>query len=199
MIFEVHPDNPEKRKLGHIADILKKGGVVILPTDSVYALVALLGEKKALERIYRIKNAPVNKELSLYCRDFSQMSDYVRLSDNRIFRWMKEHLPGPFTVILEASKKIPQYTLTKQKTVGVRIIDHPVIQGLLELFDMPLIGSTLEVDDEFLSDPDLFSNRYEKQVDAIVHAGIELKEMTTVVDARDFPIEILREGKGEAE
>ncbi len=196
MYYTVHPVNPQLRSLDAVAAMLKKGGVAILPTDSVYSIATLLGEKKALERIYQIRKLPANKELSMYFRDFSQMSEFVKLDDNRIFRWMKEVLPGPYTIILDASKKVPQFTLTHQKTLGVRIIDHPVIQGLLARLDMPLIGTTLQTEDEYISDPEEFRAHYEKLVDAIVDAGSVPMELTTIADARVFPVEILREGKG---
>ena len=123
MLINVHPQNPQKRLIENIAKEIKKGKIFILPTDTVYAFATDLSSKKSIERLYRLKDIPETKPLSLYCKDFKQMAEYVRMDNNQIFRFMKSHLPGPFTLVFQASKKLPNYTLSKQKTVGIRIIE----------------------------------------------------------------------------
>lgn len=199
MLTYVHPVNPQIREIKRIAASLQKGNVVILPTDTVYAFVTSLGNKRSIERLYTLKNLPHNKPLSLYCRDFSQASEFIRMPSNQVFRWMKSHLPGPFTLVFSASKALPQYTLTKQKTVGVRIIDHPIIQGILEHLDHPLIGSSVSDADMYYHYPDELDDLYGKRVDEIVDGGIGEIELSTIIDAREYPFSILREGKGEIE
>ncbi|MDH5718738.1 MAG: L-threonylcarbamoyladenylate synthase [Spirochaetia bacterium] len=197
MIFSVHPENPQKRIIEKIAKDLIKGEIYILPTDTVYAFATTLNKKSSIEKLYKLKNIPPQKSLSLYCKDFSQASEYVRMDDNRIFRWMKSNLPGPYTLVFKASKKLPQYTLNKQKTVGIRIINHPVIALLLSLMDMPIIGTSVFFEDQYLTYAEDLEDKYGKLISGIVDTGpIELS-LSTILDAQKFPIEVIRQGKGE--
>ncbi|MDH5719577.1 MAG: L-threonylcarbamoyladenylate synthase [Spirochaetia bacterium] len=199
MIYKVHPKNPEKRIIEKIAKDIVNGKVFILPTDTVYAFATTLSNKKAIEKLYSLKDMPDQKPLSLYCKDFSQVSEYVRMDNNQIFRWMKANLPGPFTLIFKASKKLPQYTLSKQKTVGIRVIDHPVTQMLLSFMDMPIIGTSVFTEEKYISFPEELEKKYGKLVAGIVDAGpIELS-LSTVLNAEEYPFEIIRQGKGEIE
>ena len=197
MLLPVHPDNPQARTINQVAQDLSKGKLFILPTDTVYAFATALNQKKTIERIYRLKDIPPHKPLSLYCRDFSQAAEYVRLDNNQVFRWMKSNLPGPYTLVLKASKKLPQYTLSKQRTVGIRIVDHPVIQLILERLQAPIIGSSVFVEDEYLTYPDDLDDRYGKLVDGIVDTGPLELSLSTVLDACEYPLQLIREGKGE--
>lgn len=199
MLLHVHPENPQKRILTQVAEGLKKGGVYIVPTDSVYAFVASLENKKAVEKIYALKELPPSRRLSLFCRDFSQASEYIRQNDNRAFKWIKQNLPGPYTLIFNASKKLPQYTLSKQKTVGIRIIDHPVISGILDLLGSPLIGSSVMQTDGYLTYPDDLEDIFGKRVEGIVDTGPFEPEVSTILDATSWPFELIREGRGEVE
>ena len=196
VIIELNPYSPQPRSLEQIADGLRKGGLYILPTDTVYAFACLLDQKKAIEKIYSLKSLPNNKPLSLYCRDFTQTAEYARMDNNKLFRWMKINLPGPFTLVFEAAKKMPQYTLSKQKKIGIRIIDHPVIASLLKIINLPIIGSSVTVEDEYLTYPRELNERYGKQVNAIIDAGPLEAEVSTVLDAIDYPPSVIRQGKG---
>lgn len=199
MLLHVHPINPQPRTLKMVAEKMNRGELFILPTDTVYAFATVLDQKKTIEKIYRLKEIPANKPLSLYCRDFSQAAEYVRLDDNQIFRWMKSNLPGPFTIVLKASKTLPQYTLTKQRTVGIRVIDHPVVQGLLELLNRPIIGSSVFTHEQYLTYPEDLESEYGKRVAGIVDTGPLELSMSTILDGTEFPMKLLRQGKGEFE
>jgi tRNA threonylcarbamoyl adenosine modification protein (Sua5/YciO/YrdC/YwlC family) len=196
MLTYLHPDNPQKRELKRISEDLAVGKIKILPTDTVYAFVTALGNKKSIANIYNMKNISYSKPLSLYCKDFSQADQFIKMPSNQAFRWMKSHLPGPYTLVFRASKNLPQYTLTRQKTVGVRIINHPVIQGILEFLDTPLIGSSVSNEGLYYHYPDDLDEVYGKRVSEIVDGGISELEFSTILDATGFPFEVIREGKG---
>jgi len=198
MLKPVHRDNPKKQVMDEIANNLKKGKIYILPTDTVYAFVTVPDNKKSIEKLYQLKSLPVGKKpLSLYCRDFSQASQYIRMTGNQAFRWGKAHLPGPYTLVFQASKLLPQISITNQKTVGIRIIEHPVIEELLARLDQPLIGTSVFTDEDFLTYPEELDDKYGKQIEAVVDCGPIEPSFSTVLDMRTFPPDVLREGKGE--
>lgn len=196
MIIQVHPENPQKRLIAKLSEGLSRGEIYILPTDTVYAFVTGLQNKKSLDKICTIKKIPPNKPLSLYCRDFSQISEFVKMDDNRIFRWMKANLPGPYTLVFTASKNLPQYTLSRQKTVGIRLIENNIIRDILALTNHPLVGSSVSLDESYPTNPEELDLLYGKQVQGIIDAGLLEPTFSTVLDARNYPPEILREGKG---
>jgi len=196
MLIKIHPQNPQKRIIENIAKEINKGKIFILPTDTVYAFATNLAVKKSIQKLYQLKDISEKKPLSLYCKNFTQMSEYVRMDNNQIFRFMKSHLPGPFTLVFPASKKLPNYTLSKQKTVGIRIIDHPVIRDLLNLLDYPIIGSSVFFEENYLTYPEDLEKEYGKLVDGIVDVGPIDLSISTILDASEYPPEILREGKG---
>jgi hypothetical protein len=131
MRLYLHPDNPEPRLVKQLVEKLKGGSLLVLPTDTVYAFVTLAQNKDSIAQIQRIKDLPKHKALTLYCRDFSQMSTYVRTQGNQLFRFMKDILPGPYTLIFDAAKSLPHYAVTKQNSVGIRIVEHPLIAAML--------------------------------------------------------------------
>ena len=196
MLTYLHPENPQKREINRISEELLAGKIKILPTDTVYAFVTALGDKKSIEQIYNLKNISYTKPLSLYCKDFSQADQFIKMPSNQAFRWMKSHLPGPYTLVFRASKNLPQYTLTRQKTVGVRIINHPIIRDILECLDTPLIGSSVSNEGLYYHYPDDLDDLYGKRVSEIVDGGIGEVELSTIIDATGFPFEVIREGKG---
>ncbi len=196
MLLNIHPQNPQKRIADSVSKGMSDGKIYIIPTDTVYAFATALGNKKSIEALYQLKNIPPKKPLSLYARDFSQVSDFIRMDNNQVFRWMKSHLPGPYTLIFPATKNLPQYTLSKQKTVGIRIIDHPFVRMLLETMEMPIIGSSVFNEERYLTYPEDLEKHYGKRVEAIVDAGPINLEVSTILDASVFPLEVIREGKG---
>lgn len=196
MRLYLHPKNPEPRLVKQLVAQLKDGALLVLPTDTVYAFVTLAQSKNSVTQIQRIKNLPNNKALTLYCRDFSQMSSYVRSQGNQLFRLMKEILPGPYTLIFDAAKNLPHYAVTKQNTVGIRIIEHPLIAALLEQLDLPLIGSSLDMPTEDMQDFEELADRYENRVGAVVSCGEVPGQYSTILDVREWPPTLMREGSG---
>jgi len=196
MRFYLHPINPEIRLVKQLADRLKDGALLVLPTDTVYAFVTLAQSKESVAQIQRIKDLPKNKPLTLYCRDFSQMSAYVRSQGNQLFRFLKEILPGPYTLIFDAAKSLPHYAVTKQNTVGIRIVEHPLVAALLGELDLPLIGSSLDMAPEAMHDFEEIADRYESRVSAVVSCGDVPGEYSTILDVRSWPPILVRSGLG---
>ena len=197
--FQIHPDNPQARLIKQAAQIIHGGGIVALPTDSCYALVCHLDDKAAVERLRRIRGIDEKQHLTLMCRDLSEIALYARV-DNRQFRILKSATPGPFTVILEATREVPRrLSHPSRKTIGLRVPEHPVTNALLEELGQPLIGSTLIMPDgELLNDPDEIRDRLAKLVDLIIDGGPCPMEPTTVIDlTSDEPV-LLRQGRGDA-
>jgi tRNA threonylcarbamoyl adenosine modification protein (Sua5/YciO/YrdC/YwlC family) len=193
----LHPQNPEARRVKELAALLKNGALVVLPTDTVYAFVTLAQNKDSVVKIQRIKDLPKNKALTLYCRDFSQMSGYVRSQGNQLFRLLREILPGPYTLIFDAAKSLPHYAVTKQNTVGIRIVEHPLIAALLAELDLPLIGSSLDMPIEAMHDFEELAERYENRVDAVAHCGDVNAQYSTILDVREWPPALIRAGLGQ--
>ncbi|BCX89967.1 hypothetical protein MIN45_P2341 [Methylomarinovum tepidoasis] len=196
--FEIHPDNPQPRLIRRAVEILQRGGVIVWPTDSSYALACRIDDKKALERIRQIRQLGEKHQFSLVCRDLAQIGQFVRLS-NEAHRLIKALTPGPYTFILKATHEVPRRLQhPSRKTVGIRIPDHPVAQALLAALEEPLFSTTLILPGEetALVDPYEIRQRLEKQVDLILDAGIMPYEPTTVIDLTEGVPEIRREGKG---
>lgn len=201
MLFKINSDNPEMRKVGQIAEILRQGGVIIYPTDSVYALGCDIDQPKAIERICQLRGLkPEKAMLSLICKDISQVSEYAAQIDNEIFKLLKEHLPGPYTFILKASRSVPKKFVNRKKTIGVRIPQNNIALAIVEELGRPLMTASLKSDDEILeyfTDPIDIYEDYKKRVDAVIDGGIGGNEPSTIIDCSgDEPV-MIREGAGE--
>jgi tRNA threonylcarbamoyl adenosine modification protein (Sua5/YciO/YrdC/YwlC family) len=197
--FEVHPDNPQARFLRQAAQILDKGGIAAIPTDSSYALVCHLDDKAAAENLRRIRGVDEKHHLTLLCRDLSELASYARV-DNRQYRLLKSATPGPFTFILEATKEVPRrVSHPSRRTIGLRVPDHRVTQDLLAIFGQPLLATTLipPGEDEALNDPQEISARYDKLLDLIIDAGACPLQPTTVVDMSGDEPALVRQGRGD--
>lgn len=197
--FSIHPDNPQQRLILKVADIVRRGGVVVYPTDSVYALGCHIGDKQALERIRTIRRVDKNHNFTLLCRDLSELASYARV-DNRVFRVLKANTPGPFTFILPASSEVPKRLMhPKRKTVGIRVPDSAIAQALLNELGEPMMTVTLIMPgDEYpLTDPYDIRQSIETQVDAIIDGGYCGLEPTTVVDMTGDQPEMRRQGMGD--
>ena len=200
--FEVHPDNPQPRLLKQAVQLLHKGGVLAVPTDSSYALVCHLDDKAAADRLRRIRGVDDKHHLTLLCRDLSELASYARV-DNRQYRLLKLGTPGPYTFVLEASKEVPRrVSHPSRKTIGLRVPAHTTLQELLALHGAPLLATTLIApgDTEPLNDAQDIRERFEHELAAVVDAGACSIQSTTVVDLTpmghgDEP-EVLREGQG---
>ena len=197
--FSVHPEHPPPRLIRQIADVLRRGGLVALPTDSAYSLVTRTGDTSTLERIRRIREVDARHHFTLMCRDLSEIATYARV-DNVQYRLLKACTPGPYTFILEGTKELPRRVLhPKRKTIGLRVPDHPVVDALIAELDEPLLSSTLLMpgDDLPLTDPDEIVDRVGKLIELVVEAGYCGPEATTVIDLTGSAPELIRRGKGD--
>lgn len=203
--FEVHPDDPQIRLLKQATQLLVKGGVLAVPTDSSYALVCQLDDKSAVDRMRRIRQVDDRHHLTLLCRDLSELSSYAKV-DNRQYRLVKLGTPGPYTFILEASKEVPRrVSHPSRKTIGLRVPDLRVLRLLLQEHSTPLLATTLipPGEDTPLNDADEIRERFDKLLDGIIDAGACPMEPTTVIDLTPMgtggdPV-VLREGLGPLE
>ncbi|CDM89380.1 L-threonylcarbamoyladenylate synthase [Xenorhabdus bovienii] len=197
--FYIHPDNPQSRLIGQSVDVLKKGEVVIYPTDSGYAIGCCLENKDAMTRICRIRQLDGRHNFTLMCRDLSEIATYAHV-DNQAFRLIKNNTPGNYTFILQATKDVPRRLMNeKRKTIGLRVPSNPIALALLEGMREPLMSCSLILpgNDFAESDPEEIKDVLGKQVDLIIHGGYLGQQPTTVIDLTgDFP-EVLREGEGD--
>ncbi|MEQ9188740.1 MAG: L-threonylcarbamoyladenylate synthase [Cryomorphaceae bacterium] len=203
MILKIYPDNPNQKELLKVVEILRNGGVIIYPTDTVYGLGCDVMNKKAVERVAQIKGLkPEKANLSIICYDLSHITDYARHVDNKTFKMMKKGLPGPFTFILEAGNLVPKIFTSKKKTIGIRIPDHSVPRELVRLLGNPIVTTSIRDEDdviEYSTDPELIHEKFENLVDCVIDGGFGNQVASTVVDcSAGFP-EVIREGLGDVE
>ena len=198
--FQIHPDNPQIRLIKQAVQIIQSGGIVAVPTDSAYALVCQLDDKNAVERLRRIRGVDDKHHLTLLCRDLSEIAQYARV-DNAQYRMLKATTPGPYTVILEATRELPRrLSHPSRKTIGLRVPENTITQALLAELGAPLIGTTLQLpgDEEILSDPEEVRDRLEKLIDLVIDGGAGTLEPTTVIDLTGSEPTLIRQGRGDA-
>lgn len=198
--FHIHPDNPQKRLIAQACDIIRKGGLVVYPTDSGYALGCHIGDKGAMDKIRRIRQLDSDHNFTLVCRDLSELSTYAKVN-NVVYRAIKTNTPGAYTFVLPATKEVPRRLQhAKRKTIGLRIPDNSIALALLEELNEPLMSSTLIMpdDDMTLTDPEDIMDRIGKQVDLIIDGGFGGAEPTTVIEFVDDMPEVIRVGLGDA-
>lgn len=194
MRIEIHPTHPQARRVAQATNVLRSGGVVIYPTGTVYGLGCDIHQKRAVERIYQIRQLKKDHPLSFVCPDLSQIARYAYV-DDFAYRIMKRLIPGPYTFVLKATREVPKILVRKQKTVGIRVPDHPVAQALLEALGSPIVSTSAMREGEVLNDPDELHARF-SQVDAFVDSGWGGIEPSTVIDLTgDEPL-VIREGAG---
>lgn len=200
-LLKIHPETPEQRKIDKVVEVLRNGGVVIYPTDTIYGIGCDIFNQRAVERVCQIKGVPVDKTmLSFICQDISHISEYVRNISTPVFKVMKKALPGPFTFILEASSKVPKIIHAKKKTVGIRVPEHNIPHMLVAGLGNPIITtSVLDEDDvlEYTTDPELIYEKYKNLVDVVVDGGFGNNIPSTVIDCTAEPMEVLRNGAGD--
>ncbi|MCA1770287.1 MAG: threonylcarbamoyl-AMP synthase [Halomonas sp.] len=197
--FHIHPDNPQKRLIDQSIQIIRSGGVVAYPTDSGYALGCHLGDKKAVEKIKRLRSLDDKHNFTLVCSDLSEIGTYAKV-DNAVFRLLKAHTPGAYTFILSATTEVPRLLLhPKRRSIGVRVPDHAITHALLDALGEPLMSVTLiPVGEELpMTDAEEIRDRFGSQLDLIIDGGACHLEPTSVVDLRELPPTILREGRGD--
>ena len=198
-LFHIHPDNPQKRLIGQACDIIRKGGLVVYPTDSGYALGCHIGDKNAMDKMRQLRQLDDDHNFTLVCRDLSELSTYAKVN-NAVFRSIKANTPGSYTFILPATKEVPKRLQhSKRKTIGLRIPDNKIALALLEELNEPLMSCSLIMPDEDLpmTDADEISDRLGNQVALVIDGGACGSEPTTVVEFIDDMPEILREGSGD--
>lgn len=200
MFIRIYNDNPNQKHIRQIVDLLESGGIIIYPTDSVYAMGCDIRAVRSIEKIARFKDLnPKNPDLSLIFHDMSQLSEYTVIRDNTIFKLLKRNLPGPFTFIVKANNQIPKMFKNKKKTVGIRIPDNNIVLELVRELGRPIITTSVHDPDEvieYTTDPELLYEKYREFADAVIDGGFGKNEPSTIVDCTGDEIEIVRQGLG---
>ena len=200
MLVKIYPENPNQKHIRQIVDLLEAGGIIIYPTDTVYAMGCDIKANKSIEKIARFKGLnPQNPDLSLIFHDMSQLSEYTIIRDNTIFKLLKRNLPGPFTFIVQANNQIPRMFKNKKKTVGIRIPDNSIVLELVRELGRPIITTSIHDPDEIIeytTDPELINEKYREFADIVIDGGYGKNEASTIVDCTGDEIEILRQGLG---
>ena len=198
MVFVINPDNPQKRLINKARDILVQGGVIVYPTDTVYAYGCDINDKRAIEKIYRIKKIDKKKPLSFIFQDISSINDYVRNISDRAYKIMKKAFPGPYTFIFNASKLVPNIVITNQKTIGVRIPDNNIALDLVRALERPILSASINtLTGEYIFDPRMIDHVDRNMIDLVIDAGPITPDPSTVVDFTDGTPRVIRQGKGE--
>jgi len=200
MLLRIYNENPNHKHIRQIVDLLESGGIIIYPTDTVYAMGCDILATRSIEKIARFKGLnPKNPDLSLIFHDMSQLSEYTIIHDNNIFKLLKRNLPGPFTFIVQANNQIPKLFKNKKKTVGIRIPDNTIILEIVKELGRPVITTSIHDPDEvieYTTDPELIFEKYRDFADAVVDGGFGNNEASTIVDCTGEEIEIVRQGLG---
>jgi tRNA threonylcarbamoyl adenosine modification protein (Sua5/YciO/YrdC/YwlC family) len=198
-IIEIHPVDPQPRRVAKIVETIRAGGLVAYPTDSSYAFGCHIGDKRAMDRIRRIRRTDKNHNFTLVCSDLSEISTYARV-DNWAYRMLKSMTPGPYTFILPATREVPKRLQhPRRRTIGLRVPDHPLVRAVLDALGEPIMSSTLLLpgDELPLTDPIEIEERIGHEIDLIVDAGPTGIEPTTVIDISKDTVEVLRVGRGD--
>lgn len=200
LLLKIHPETPSERQILKVVEILRNGGVIIYPTDSVYGIGCDMNNKKAVEKVARFKGIKVDKaKFSIICHDLSDLSDYTLPIDTKLFKVMKKNLPGPFTFILPASKNVPRILDASRKSIGIRIPDNNIVRDIVKYLENPIITTSVHDDDEvieYTTDPELIWEKFKDDVDLMIDGGYGNNEASTVVDCTSGEIEIIRDGIG---
>ena len=202
IFLSIHPDNPQEKKIREAAEILRNGGVIIYPTDTIYGMGCDIHNARAIERVCQIKGVKPDKvNLSFICSDLTHISDYAKI-DTPTYKVMKKALPGPFTFVLNATSSVPKYAAAKKKTVGIRVPDNQVALALVRELGNPILSTSIRDEDEVLeysTDPELIYEKYRNLVDAVIDGGYGNNIASTVIDATNNEFEVLRQGAGDIE
>ncbi|AJW62165.1 L-threonylcarbamoyladenylate synthase [Elizabethkingia sp. HX WHF] len=201
-ILRIYPENPQENLIQEVVKTLDKGGLIIYPSDTVYALGCNIFDIKAMEKLAQIKGVKLEKaHFSIICNDLSHLSEFTRPIDTATFRLLKHYLPGPFTFILEANKTLP-LAYKGQKTIGIRVPDHPIPQLIVSKLGHPIASTSIKDDDdviEYTTDPELIAEKYDHLVDIVIDSGYGDNKASTIVDLTQGIPEVVREGKGNFE
>ena len=202
MITKIYTDNPNPREVRRVVDLLQQGGIIVVPTDTLYAFACSMEFKRSVEAIAQLKGFSLKKaKYSMLCASLSMASEYVRPMDKDTYTLLRNCLPGPYTFIMDANNKVPRNYLNPNKTIGVRVPNNTVLQAIVEALGCPLIGTSVrqvdsEQEVEYLTDPELIHEAFGHRVDVVVDGGIGENEPSTVVDCSGGELEVVRYGKG---
>ena len=200
-LLKIHPENPEQRKIAKVVEVLREGGVVIYPTDTIYGIGCDIFNQRAVERVCQIKGVKVDKtQLSFICQDISHISEYVKNLSTPVFKVMKKVLPGPYTFLLESSTKVPKIINAKKKTVGIRVPDHNIPRMLVDQLGHPIITTSIHDDDTikaYTTDPEEIYEKFKNLVDIVIDGGMGNNVPSTVVDCTGDVFEVVRQGAGD--
>jgi tRNA threonylcarbamoyl adenosine modification protein (Sua5/YciO/YrdC/YwlC family) len=203
MLIKIYPENPNAKAIEQVVAVLKKGGVIIYPTDTIYGLGCDITNHKAVERICQLRGIkPEKANFSFVCSDLSHISDYTKPIDTMVFRVLKKALPGPYTFILEANNHVPKLLSSKKKTVGIRVPDNDIAREIVRLLGNPVLSTSIRDDDdviEYSTDPELIYEKYKDSVDVVIDGGFGGNEPSTVIDCTTGDFEVIRQGKGSLE
>jgi tRNA threonylcarbamoyl adenosine modification protein (Sua5/YciO/YrdC/YwlC family) len=199
-LIEIDPKHPEGWLVARVAEVLRRGGVIVIPTDTVYGLACRISDTAAVERLYALKGIEAKKPLSILVSDFEIASRYITGVSTPAYRLVKRVLPGPYTFIFPATRDVPKIMLRKRKTLGIRMPDNAIVLALLDALDEPLLTTSIRSpSDEIVNDPEEIASRYDGRIDVVVNGGPLTPVPSTVVDfSGDVPV-LLREGKGDVD
>ncbi|MCR9012923.1 L-threonylcarbamoyladenylate synthase [Gabonibacter chumensis] len=201
MFVRLFEDNPNEREIRKIVDLLHDGGVIIYPTDTIYAIGCDINNVKAVQRVSAIRGVKAEKaNFSMICKDLSNISIYAKVN-NEVFRTMKQYIPGPYTFVLPATNKLPNVLMNKRKTIGIRVPNNFIVQAIVKELDGPLLTTSVkggpDEEVEYITDPELIHEKYEKLVDLVIDGGYGKNVPSTVLDCTGDEIAVIRQGLGE--
>ncbi len=200
MLLKIHPENPSARQIKMVVECLQDGGVIIFPTDTIYAMGCDIYKSKTLERIAQFKGIKIEKaNFSFLYRDLSQLSDFTKPISNDVFKLMKSTLPGPFTFILNANNNVPRIFQSKKKTIGIRVPDNQIVSHIIQELGNPITSTSIHDEDEvieYTTDPELIYEKFQKFVDIVIDGGYGDNEPSTILDCTGHEVLMVREGKG---
>ncbi len=203
MLIKLYEENPNQREIEKVLEVLRSGGIIIYPTDTVYGIGCDITNARAVEKVAQYKNVKIEKSnMSFICSDLSHLSDYTKPISNSIFKLLKRNLPGPFTFILEANSNVPKYFKGKKKTVGIRVPDNNIVREIVRQLGNPILSTSVYDEDEVLeytTDPELIHEKFENFADLVIDGGFGDNIPSTVIDCTSDVPEITRQGKGELE
>lgn len=205
MITKIYPDNPNTREIRRVVDLLNQGGIIVIPTDTLYAFACSMEFKRSVETIAQLKGFSLKKaRYSMLCSSLSMASEYVRPMDKDTFSLLKSCLPGPYTFVMDSNSNVPRNYLNPNKTIGIRVPNNAILQAVVDTLGCPLIGTSVrregeDQESEYLTDPELIHETYSNRVDLVIDGGIGNDEPSTVVDCSGGNMEVLRYGKGPIE
>ena len=203
MLLRIYEENPNEKHIQQVVEVLKKGGIIIYPTDTIYGMGCDITNQKAIEKIAQLKGIkPEKANFSFVCHDLSHISQYVKPIDTSTFRLLKKALPGPFTFIFEANSNVPKLLASKKKTVGIRVPDNNIAREIVKVLGNPILSTSIRDDDELIeysTDPELIHEKYKDLVDIVIDGGYGNNVASTVVNCADGDFEIIRQGLGDLE